>query len=274
MMRITETVKQLIIINVIFFIGTQIIGAEVAYKYLALHYPQNNDFKVWQMLTHMFMHGGISHILFNMFGLWMFGSALEEQWGTKKFLFFYISCGLGAALLHLGVTYFEIQSVLQGAAGMNLSDTTLHQILNIDFRVGNNYDGELFKSKLIDILDQSEKVNLLNQDSFDSLVNANILNKSPMLGASGALYGIIVAFAFMFPNAELMLIFLPIPIKAKYFVPGLLIMDLFLGLRGQSIFGGGGGDGIAHFAHLGGAIIGFIIMWYWKKNQFNNNRWN
>ena len=92
------------------------------------------------------------------------------------------------------------------------------------------------------------------------------------LGASGALYGILIAFAFMFPNASLMMLFIPIPIKAKYFVPGILIFDLIAGLRGQAVLGGG--DGIGHFAHLGGALIGFIMMWYWKKNQFNNNRWN
>ncbi|QYJ68435.1 rhomboid family intramembrane serine protease [Flavobacterium litorale] len=274
MMRITDTVKQLIIINVIFFIGTQFIGTSVAYNYLALHFPQSDDFKVWQLLTHMFMHGGITHILFNMFGLWMFGSALELQWGTKKLLFFYVSCGLGAALLHLGVTYFEMQSVLEGANNMNLSSNTLHQILNIDFLTDSNYSEDLFKRRLIPILQESGKVNLLNQESYSSLINGAALNQRPMLGASGALYGIIVAFAFMFPNAELMLLFLPIPIKAKYFVPGLLAVDLFLGLKGQSVFGGAWHTGIAHFAHLGGALIGFVMMWYWKKNQFNNNRWN
>jgi membrane associated rhomboid family serine protease len=100
-----------------------------------------------------------------------------------------------------------------------------------------------------------------------------MLSKVPVVGASGAIYGLLVAFAFMFPMAELGIMFIPIPIKAKYFVPGLLVIDLFLGFNGQSIFGAGS-TGVAHFAHIGGAITGFIMMWYWKKNQFKHNRWN
>lgn len=251
MMRITETAKQLIIINVIFFVGTYIIGPEMAYKYLALHFPKSSDFMPWQIITHMFMHGSPMHILFNMLGVWMFGSALEQFWGAKKFLFFYFSCGLGAALLHMGVNYYSYHH-------------------GLEILIQNGYT-------------ESEILSVLNQGKFDTrweeYMSQGALNNFvgsfyPVLGASGALYGILVAFAFMFPNASLMLLFLPIPIKAKYFVPGLLLMDLFSGLRGQSIFGGGGGDGIAHFAHLGGALIGFLMMWYWKKNQFNNNRWN
>ena len=251
MMRITDTVKQLIIINIIFFIGTQIIGTEIAYKYLALHFPQTSDFKVWQILTHMFMHGSIGHILFNMLGLWMFGSPLEQMWGPKKFLFFYISCGLGAAALHIGVNYYSFYNAVDILTSNGIDRAQVIEAFNkgISYKEWDNYLSEAARS---------------------NLANAY----TPVLGASGALYGIIVAFAFMFPNAELMLIFLPIPIKAKYFVPGLLIIDLFLGLQGQSMFGSPWDDGIAHFAHLGGALVGFIMMWYWKKNQFNNNRWN
>jgi membrane associated rhomboid family serine protease len=272
MMRITETVKQLIIINVIFFIGSQIVGPP-AVDYLAMHSPQSDKFQFWQIFTHMFMHGNIMHILFNMFALFSFGGLLEQMWGSKKFIFFYISCGLGSVALHIGVNYFEMQHILQGAADMHLSDTTIHQILNIHFDDGVRYDENLFKQHLIPILQDAGKLPLLNQESYSSLVNAAVLTQSPMLGASGAIYGLLVAFAFMFPQAELMLMFIPIPIKAKYFVPGLLVFDLVMGLRGQSIFGFGD-DGVAHFAHLGGALIGFIMMWYWKKSQFNNRRWN
>lgn len=252
-MRVTETAKQLIIINVIFFVGTYIIGPEMAYKYLALHFPKSPDFKPWQIVTHMFMHGGVMHILFNMLGVWMFGSALEQFWGTKKFLFFYFSCGLGAALLHLGVNYYSYHHAIEILTQNGFTESEILSVLN---------QGKF----------DTRWEEYLSQGGLNNFIGAYI---SPMLGASGALYGILVAFAFMFPNASLMLLFLPIPIKAKYFVPGLLLMDLFSGLRGQSIFGGGGGgDGIAHFAHLGGALIGFLMMWYWKKNQFNNNRWN
>lgn len=205
-MPITPTVKQLLIINIIFFIGTYFLG-DVTYVHLGLFSFQNPLFRPWQLITHMFMHGNIMHIFFNMFALYSFGSALEHFWGGKKFLFFYISCGLGAALLQNGINY------LMG--------------------------------------------------DVDSLA----------VGASGAIYGLLTAFAFMFPNAELALMFIPIPIKAKYFVPGLLAVDLFLGLKGDSIFGGSG-TGIAHFAHIGGAVVGFIMMWYWRKNSFNDRRWN
>lgn len=249
MMRITETVKQLIIINIIFFVGTMIVG-DPAFKNLALYFVENPEFKPWQILTHMFMHADIGHIFFNMFGLFMFGTALEQMWGGKKFIFFYISCGLGAALLHIGVNYLS-----------------WHQGMSILLENG---------------FDKGEIVQLMAQGKYDTrweeFLSASQLSNflgaylTPTVGASGAIYGILVAFAFMFPNAELMLLFLPIPIKAKYFVTGLVAIDLFLGVRGQSMFGTG--DGIAHFAHFGGALVGFLIMWYWKKNQFNNNRWN
>jgi membrane associated rhomboid family serine protease len=128
------------------------------------------------------------------------------------------------------------------------------------------------KSEILQILNEG-KINTKWQEllSVSDLQNFTSAYLGSVVGASGAIYGTIVAFAFMFPNAELALMFIPVPIKAKYFVPGLVLIDLYLGISGQSIFGGGG---IAHFAHVGGAVFGFAIMWYWKKNQFNNNRWN
>lgn len=271
MMRITETVKQLLIINIIFFIGSYLVGP-VAQDFLALHLPTDDRFKFWQPLTHMFMHGNVMHIFFNMFALYSFGVVLEQIWGGKKFLFFYISCGLGAALLHLGVNYYQLNVALEGAANMRLSKDTLHQVLNVSFTDGMYYQGSLFQDAIKPILEEAGKLNKLNQENFTSLFNAAVINQTPSVGASGAIYGVLVAFAFMLPNAELMLMFVPIPIKAKYFVPGLLAVDLFLGLKGGSIFGGG--DGIAHFAHIGGALVGFLMMWFWKKDQFNKNRWN
>jgi len=227
MRNIPDIIKQLIIINVLIFIGSQFVG-QIAYDVLALHYPKNDLFGFWQLLTHMFMHGSISHILFNMFGLWMFGSPLVQMWGKNKFLFFYLSTGLGAALLQILVYHLQIQGWV---------DDLVAQGYALD---------EIYRT-----LQQSQ-----------SLFHVT------MVGASGALYGVLVAFAFLFPNAELMLIFLPIPIKAKYFVPLVLLMDLFFGFSSYSM------GPIAHFAHVGGAITGFLIMWYWKRNQFNQNRWN
>lgn len=249
-MEITPTVKQLLIINVIFFIGTMLVGT-MAYEFLSLYYPENPNFKGWQIISHMFMHGGIAHIAFNMFALYSFGSALEHFWGGKKFLFFYISCGLGSALLHTGVNYYEFHDGLNTLVANGFSKAEILQILG-----EGKYD--------------TRWKEVLSTSGFQSFTGAF---NTPTVGASGAIYGLLVAFAFMFPNAELALLFIPIPIKAKYFVPGLLLIDLFLGLSGNSLFGSGG-TGIAHFAHIGGAAVGYFMMWYWKKKQFDNNRWN
>ena len=264
MMNMTETVKQLIIINVIFFVGSLIVGP-AATDYLALHSPMSDKFQFWQPITHMFMHGGILHIFFNMFALMSFGSLLERMWGPKKFLFFYFSCGLGAAALHLGVNYFEIQSILNKVEFLELSDAAIHRIINVSFR-----DTQGFTENVLAILQSEGKT--IDGPELQVLYDAAVINQIPAVGASGAIYGVMVAFAFLFPNGELMMMFIPIPIKAKYFVPILVGLDIYLGITGKSLFGSGGG--VAHFAHVGGALIGFIMMWYWKKNQFNSNRWN
>ena len=235
MRSIPETIKQLIIINVIFYFGSQFIG-NLGYDILALHYYENEKFLISQFITHMFMHGSPSHILFNMFGLWMFGSPLEQMWGRQKFLFFYISCGLGAALLQMLVYYSQIQNLYQVIELNNLSLSDPQLILN-------------FMSER----DYSNAISAFN---------------SVMVGASGAIYGVLVAFAFSFPNSKLMLLFLPFPIKAKFFVPLLILIDLFFGISSFSV------GPIAHFAHVGGAIIGLIMVLYWRKNQFNDRRWD
>lgn len=249
MMNMTPVVKQLLIINIIFFIGSQLVP--VSYEYFAMFFPESPSFKAWQPITHMFMHGGILHIAFNMFAMVSFGSALEHFWGGKKFLFFYISCGLGAALLHTGVNYYFFQDGINTLIANGFNKTEILQLLN---------EGKI----------DTRWQELLTVSQFESFTGAYM---GTVVGASGAIYGLLTAFAFMFPNAELALMFIPVPIKAKYFVPGILAIDLFLGFRGNSLFGSGG-TGVAHFAHLGGALTGFLMMLYWKKNQFNKNRWN
>ena len=250
-MNITPTVKQLLIINVIFYIGSQLIG-DPAYKMFALYYFENPDFKFWQPLTHMFMHApmpNLSHILFNMFGLYSFGSALEQLWGGKKFLFFYISCGLGAALIQSLANLYFFHGAINGLVEAGFPKSEVLSILN---------EGK-YNTKWQEVLSATD---------FKGLMGSYL---GTAVGASGAIYGIIVAFAFMFPNAELALLFIPVPVKAKYFVPVLVGLDLFSGVTGFSIFGDGN---VAHFAHVGGALFGFIMMWIWKKNQFNKNRLN
>jgi membrane associated rhomboid family serine protease len=252
MMNITPTVKQLLIINILFYIGSMVVG-EPAYKLLSMYFFESPDFHFWQLFTHMFMHAplpNIMHIAFNMFALYSFGSALEHFWGGKKFLFFYISCGLGAALLHTGVNYYFFENGINTLVSNGYQKVEILKILS---------EGK-YETKWQEVLTPSD---------FQAFMGAYLGN---VVGASGAIYGLLVAFAFMFPNAELALMFIPIPIKAKYFVPALLLIDLYLGVSGGSLFGGS--SGIAHFAHLGGALVGFVMMWFWKKNQFDSHRWN
>ncbi len=245
MNNMTDTVKQLLILNILFFIGAQFVPQ--ATDLLALHYFESDKFKLWQPISHMFMHGGLMHIFFNMFALVSFGSALEHFWGPKKFLFFYFTCGLGAALIHSGINYYHFHDGLNTLVLNGFKKTEILNLIN---------EGKFMTSWQA----------VLAPDTFENMIGA----LTPTVGASGAIYGLLVAFAFMFPNAELALLFIPVPIKAKYFVPGIVLLDLFSGVTGYSIFGGG----IAHFAHVGGALFGFIMMWYWKKNQFNQNRWD
>ncbi len=242
--RLTDAVKHLLIINVILFFATMIYGDQM-YQWLSLWFPKNTNFEWWQVITHMFMHGSLMHIIFNMYALWAFGTPLERVWGRNKFLFFYFSAGLGSALLHSGVNYYLFNDGLNALVDAGLAKD---QILDILAR--GQYNTQWYE------LVPSSKV-----DSFLTAYN------TPAVGASGAIYGILVAFAFMYSEAKLMLIFLPVPIKAKYFVPLLIAVDLIFGI-------GNVNTGIAHFAHIGGALIGFIMMWYWKQNQFNDNRWN
>lgn len=211
MNRITDTVKHLIIINGIFFIAANFLFPWM-YNSFALYSFGNPNFHEYQFATHMFMHAkfedSLMHIVFNMFALYSFGSNLEHFWGSKRFLFFYLVCGLGAGLINNLVNYYYLNDTMSSA-----------------------------------------------------------------VGASGAIYGLLVASTMMFPDSEIYLYFIPVPLKAKYFIPGMICVDLFLGLKGQSIFGYGG-TGIAHFAHLGGALFGFILMMIWRNNKFNHNRWN
>ncbi|QLE00176.1 rhomboid family intramembrane serine protease [Galbibacter sp. BG1] len=245
--RITDAVKHLLIINVLFFIATQLLGQQM-YDLFALWFPKNEHFQLWQIVTHMFMHGGFMHILFNMYALWAFGTPLEQIWGRNKFIFFYFSAGLGAALIHTLVNYYYFNDGMQTLIANGFSQTDVLDIIS-----QGKYDTSWRE--------------LMGESSMQNFLAAYM---TPAVGASGAIYGVLVAFGMMFPNAELMLIFLPIPIKAKYFIPIIIALDLFSGVTGYSIFG----QGIAHFAHVGGALFGFIMMWYWKRNQFNNNRWN
>ena len=243
--RLTETVKHLIILNALFFAASSLLGIDLN-NFLALYFPENENFGIWQFVSHMFMHGGFMHILFNMYALWAFGSPLEQMWGRNKFIFFYFSAGLGAGLIYTAVNYFQFNSIHNDLISIGLRTSDIQSLLT-----SGKYNSDI-----------------LSQIPEQKLMEIYQIYNTPAVGASGAIYGVLVAFGMTFPNAKLALIFLPVPISAKYFIPVLIALDLFSGVTGFSIFGGG----IAHFAHVGGAIIGFIIMWYWKNNQFK--RWD
>ncbi|MFQ3352351.1 MAG: membrane associated rhomboid family serine protease [Candidatus Marivariicella framensis] len=241
----SETVKHLLIINVIFFLATLIFG-QYTYDLFALHYYESPKFQYWQILSHMFMHGDFSHILFNMIGLWMFGSPIEQMWGKNKFIFFYLSTGFGAAALQMLLYNFQISQANDFFLNLNIDSSVISEF----------YSSSRLPSNIINLIE------------VETLQSAFSSYNSVLVGASGALYGLLVAFAMSFPNTQLMLLFPPIPIRAKYLVPLLIGADVFFGFSSYSI------GPIAHFAHVGGALTGFIMIEYWKKNQFNNKRWD
>lgn len=238
--KLTEGIKHLIILNIIVFIAPQLINLDLT-NILALHFPKNQNFSFWQYITHIFMHGSFAHILFNMYGLWAFGTPLEQMWGRNKFLFFYFSAGIGAGLIYSLVNYYQFNSFYETLIQNGLTPNNIYKILNT---------GDYTKYAEIITLSRED----LNE--FYSLFH------TPAVGASGAVYGILVAFGMYFKDAKLALIFFPVPIAAKYFIPLILLGDLFFGVTKYSV------GNIAHFAHIGGAIIGFILAYYWKINQF------
>jgi rhomboid-like protein len=211
----------LIVINFLFFFAT-LLHPQLE-EILSLHYffnthhyvPDSVGFQPYQILTHMFMHGGWMHIIFNMWGLFLFGTILEQVWGPKRFLEFYLITGFGAVLLHMAVQMFM---VYQATGSVDPSIAML------------NAHPEALTTYVV-----------------------------PTLGASGAIFGVATAFAMLFPNTELMIIPIPFPIKAKYLMPLYILAELFFGIRG--------GDNVAHFAHLGGALFGFLLVKYWNRNR-------
>ena len=227
--NISPVVKNLLLINILFYIAQWTIPSFT--QNLELYPISSEDFKPWQLATHFFMHSpySIGHIFFNMFALVIFGSQLERVWGAQRFLGYYISCALGAAVLHLGVNYYRIHII---EINLSLEDLELFRNSAYDaFQKGMNFKDPV-------------------------LAQLNLLHHTPMLGASGAVFGLLAAFGYLFPNTELMLLFPPIPIKAKYFVIGYAALELYLGVSNNP------SDNVAHFAHLGGALVGIIIVLY------------
>lgn len=231
-----EVVKNLLIINGLFFLATFVMGTSLdldLVKHLGLHNWQSPDFRPHQLVTHLFMHGGIGHIFFNMFALWMFGNQLENVWGGKRFLTYFLITGLGAAALHLGVNQLQI-SLLEA----KMSAEQISGVVNKGYEAISN--GKNFIDPLMGEL--------------------NILYHTPTIGASGAVFGVLLAFGMLFPNT-LIYIYFALPIKAKYFVMIYGAFELWSGIQNNP------GDNVAHFAHLGGMIFGYFLIKYWRKNS-------
>jgi len=233
---IPPVVKNLIIINVLMLAATYILemkGIDLT-NTLGLHYIQSPDFKPYQLVTHMFMHGGFMHLAFNMFALWMFGRVLESVWGPKRFFIYYFVTGLGAAALHTFVNYMEFQY----------------------------YAAKISPQDVQAVFSQGAELLQQGQNWVGPAGKLNMILNTPTVGASGAVFGILLGFGMLFPNTELMLLFPPIQIKAKYFVAGYGAIELFSGITGM-------GANIAHFAHLGGMLFGFFLIRYWNRNTKN-----
>ncbi len=233
--NIPPATRTILLINVLMFLISKI--AAITYnidlnKILGLYFFKSDLFKPYQIVTHMFMHGGLMHILFNMYALWMFGQILERTWGTKRFFYYYFITGLGAVFLHSFVEYLRYLSITSGMPPEAVN-TVLYQGAEILASSKNYVD--------------------------PGMGQLNLLYHIPTVGASGAIFGLLLAFGMMYPDTELYVMFIPFPVKAKYFVIGYGIIELTAGLNNAV------SDNVAHFAHLGGMLFGFILIKIWQK---------
>lgn len=259
-LAIPPVVKNLIIINVLFFLGDSILGkvfGQDPVQLLGLYFFKSEYFGPWQYITHMFMHGSLTHLFFNMFALYMFGRVLEQVWGAKRFMMYYFICGFGAAALHTFMIWIDYSSMHTAFVAFQntpspalLSDFLSHNVPHAQDWVYSfidswqeNPDSQMYINRSVELFEKiiAESVNV------------------PTVGASGAVFGLLLAFGMLFPNTELMLLFPPIPIKAKYFVALYGIAEFFFAIRNSA------GDNVAHVAHLGGMLFGFLLIKYWNR---------
>jgi membrane associated rhomboid family serine protease len=260
-------VKNLLIINGLFFLATWVFMGQYQIDltdYLGLHNFNSSNFRIYQFITYMFMHGSFEHILFNMFALWMFGNVLENFWGSKRFLIYYMVTGIGAALIYLCYQSFEFYQIHSAAQNLlnNPSPEEYIAILRKYFEPF--YETPELQMHALALAEQWSKhigdVSFVNTAVSDINQLISIRENMPMVGASGAVFGILLAFGMLFPNTLLYIYFL-IPIKAKYFVILYGVAELFLGIANNPA------DNVAHFAHLGGMLFGFILIKYWQKKS-------
>ena len=257
--NIPTITKNLLIINALFFAAKYVmsmsnINLDV---FFGAFYPESVNFKSYQILSHMFMHGDVVHFFFNMFALWMFGSAVERALGEKRYIILYFAAGLGAFFLFNLTNYFEMNVMKEAVSNSQLIET-VNNYAKLDVKGGDTL--YQIENNLNNWLNANGANN--TQDRQDLFLGYSV----PMVGASGAIFGVLAAFGMMFPNAILMLIFPPIPLKAKYFIPIYIAIELYLAVKAVP------GDNVAHYAHIGGAVIGFILIKIWKNKS--SNRWD
>ncbi|MBS1548994.1 MAG: rhomboid family intramembrane serine protease [Bacteroidetes bacterium] len=246
--NIPPITRTIILINVVVYLLTNLLMGGALYNVLSAYYPFSPNFRIWQILTHMFMHAplgqgiGITHILFNMLTLWSFGPVLEQSLGQKKYLWLYFLSGIGSFLLFNLWNFYQVNQLVSELQNLGVDVSEIYR------KSALNYQGDLT------IEAKSQQGIELSRQLFMDL-------RSPMLGASGAIFGIVAAFATLFPDAKLMFMFIPFPIKAKVLLPIIIVVSIYLGLSGNV-------GGVAHFAHVGGAIVGYFMARYWKKNRF------
>ena len=267
-------VKNLLILNGIFFLATFALGNAFKINLVdifGLHYWASESFRPWQFITYMFMHdpSNPTHIIFNMFALWMFGYLLENIWGPKKFLFYYIFTGIGAALFHYAIWYFQFSPALDAINAFiaHPSIDTYANFQNIsNFNMLDRESAVSFNAQIVSALNSNDYSAIKSTVELMQEYRTALLNAPVVIGASGAVFGILLAFGMLFPNTLIYLYFF-IPIKAKWFVIGYGAVELYSGVFNKN-------EGVAHFAHLGGMIFGLILILIWKRqNRRKNDLW-
>lgn len=239
--NIPPITRNIIIINIIVFIGSYFLGSK-AIEYLAGFYPFSPFFHSWQIITHMFMHGSIMHILFNMLTLYSFGPILEQTLGERRYLILYFVSGLGAFFLFNGWNFIEAQQYTRELQQLGFNVNAYLSGASVEF--SGNAEAVLRQKELL--------------ENFRGIV------ATPMVGASGAIFGVVAAFATLYPDSKIMMMFIPVPIKVKYLMPIVIVVSVYLGVSGN-------GGGIAHLAHVGGALVGWILARSWKKHLYRFN---
>ena len=266
-LNLTPVVKMLAISNVAVFVLGILIESlfhiDIS-NYLAMWFFKSDYFYPYQIITNAFVHFGFMHLLFNMFALISFGSILEGRWGPKRFLFFYLFCALGSVILHNGINYMRFEKITKAKTEFTNNPSPDNYISFVRASNVPEFENTLYSKAMEDFKAAPENEILINgaieavKSMFDEYRNKYL---GLLGGASGAIFGLLIAFGLLFPNTELSLMFIPVPIKAKYLIFGYVTLEIFLAFYNKQ------GDNIAHIAHLGGALFGFILVKYWQKQR-------